>query len=105
MTVTDLPLWFVGITPLALMASAVIAARFGFGRTVSIALSAVAFAAGIWVLLRGVDASCAIDESECLGATATAYMIGFFWLMAAVLSVALILRTGAAGKLGSESTH
>ncbi len=105
MTVTDLPLWLVGTTPLALMASAVIAARFEFGRTVSIALSAFAFAAGIWVLLRGVDASCAIDESECLGARAVAYIYGFFWLMAASLSVALILRADAAGKRGSESTH
>jgi hypothetical protein len=104
-TVTDLPPWLAMITPVALMMGAVIAGRFGVGRVVSTTLVAVALAAGIWVLLRGVGASCAIDESECIGATAAAYIYGFFWLMAASLSVALILRADAAGKRGSESTH
>jgi hypothetical protein len=105
MTVAQIPLWLVVAAPLVLLAAIAIAARLGLGRVLSLCLSASALAGGAWVLTSGVDASCAIDESECVGATATAYMIGFIWLMAAALSVASLLRAGIAGKLGSESTN
>jgi len=104
-TVVDFPLWLVVVAPSVLMVGIAVAARFWLGRAFSICLSAFAVAGGAWVLTRGVGASCAIDESECIGATGTAYLIGFFWLMAATLSVASILRAGVAGKLGSESTN
>ncbi|WP_428426507.1 hypothetical protein [Pararhizobium sp.] len=101
----DLPFWLVIVAPPALMIGIAVAERFGLGRAFSISLSAFALAGGVWVLTHSVNASCVVNESECIGATGTAYLIGFFWLMAATLSVASILRAGVAGKLGSESTH
>ncbi|MDO6964908.1 hypothetical protein [Rhizobium alvei] len=105
MTEAQIPLWFVGAAPMVVLAGMTIAARLGLGLVLSLCLSAFALAGGVWMLISGVNASCAIDESECVGATATAYVIGFIWLMAAALSVASQLRAGIAGKLGSESTN
>jgi hypothetical protein len=46
--------------------------------------SCAALACGVSQLLSGVSQSCAIDESECLGASAVAYGIGFMWSLIAI---------------------
>ncbi|MDR9771620.1 hypothetical protein RJJ65_02905 [Rhizobium hidalgonense] len=47
---------------------------------ISIAITSSALVVGALCLYEiGVKASCEIDESECLGATATAWLIAFVW--------------------------
>ncbi|RJG43427.1 MULTISPECIES: hypothetical protein [unclassified Mesorhizobium] len=102
MNTAQWPLELVFIAPFAVMFVAVWGTRRGNHRFLAAFGAAISMVLGGALLVSGVDASCAINESECIGATATAYLIGLIWLIAFVVSVVLISRAKAVNNLRSE---
>jgi hypothetical protein len=97
------PLGLVVALPLVGMAIAAWAVAHGSRWVYAGIIALAALGVGAWLLSRGLGVSCAIDESECIGATVVAYGIAAAWLVAAVISLVVVSRVRSAKKFGSES--
>lgn len=79
------PLLITLIAPAVLIIGSAIGLRFGLPLWIALSITGIVLALGGYALRGGVNQSCLIDESECVGATATAYVISAFWFMAVVI--------------------
>ncbi|WP_046120580.1 hypothetical protein [Ensifer aridi] len=71
--------------PLVVLFAAAIGLNFGVRPLVSVLIACSSLLAGAVSLHIGVNQSCKIAESECLGANGAAFMVGLVWLMAIML--------------------
>ena len=75
--------------PIIACVALAIATQAGFSRVSAAAIAAVILVLSAVQLTRGVAQSCGIDQSECLGAQASALLVAFGWLVGiALLAVA-----------------
>ncbi len=80
------------VPPIVVMALAVIATRiWGFGKIAMILIGCAALW-GAFIAKQATDVSCAINESECLGAIATVYVLATIWFFAFLICAAVILK-------------
>ncbi|WP_147448179.1 hypothetical protein [Mesorhizobium sp. YM1C-6-2] len=98
----SIPLPLVVVVPVAMMLAAGLSPRLGLGRFAAVTVVVLSLIGAGLIWLSGLRATCGINESECLGATATTYLVGLFWLMAFATSIISISRTKAVGN-NSES--
>jgi hypothetical protein len=78
--------------PLLGVIAAVIAKAYGLGRVVSSMTIGLSLIISVVSMVQGVHASCALGESECNGATVTAYLVGFFWIIVVVAGFVAVGR-------------
>ncbi|WP_286294439.1 hypothetical protein [Aminobacter sp. SS-2016] len=71
------------VAPLAARLATILLTSGGSHRVISAALTSGTLVVCGYFLLTGVTNSCAIKEGECVGSTATAYLVVVLWLMSA----------------------
>ena len=71
------------VAPLAATLATILLTSGGRYRFICAALTLSALLVCGYLLFTGVTNACAIDESECVGSTATAYLVAALWLMSA----------------------
>jgi hypothetical protein len=78
--------------PIALILAAAIGLRFRFPFWLIILCDVLVLMMAGYLLYVGVRRSCLIDQSECIGATATAYIVSGFLFMV-VAAQLVVIRT------------
>ncbi|MER8411713.1 hypothetical protein [Mesorhizobium sp. M1342] len=81
------PLLLTFVAPIVVIVASAIGLRFGFPFGSPFHLMPL-FSWWPGILHEGVQQSCLIAESECIGATATVYIVSGFWFMAVVTLIA-----------------
>ncbi|WP_395448641.1 hypothetical protein ACHMW7_28150 [Aminobacter sp. UC22_36] len=71
------------VAPLAATLATILLTSGGKHRVICAALTLSTLLVCGYLLVTGVTNSCEIDESECVGSTATAYIVAVLWLMSA----------------------
>jgi hypothetical protein len=82
-----LQLLFVVFAPIALMGGSVVGLRYGLPLWLAVLFDVIVLVGAGYFLRAGVQEGCLIDQSECIGTTATAYMIAVFWLAAVLVLI------------------
>jgi hypothetical protein len=70
--------------PIVLIVASAVGLRFKIPFWLIVPFDAVVLVVAGNFLHEGIQRSCLIDESECIGATATAYIVSGVWFMAVV---------------------
>lgn len=86
------PLLLTFLAPIVLIVASAIGLRFGFPLWLAIPFDAIVLVVAGYFLHRGVRQSCLNAESECIGATATAYIVSGFWFMTVVILIVSAAR-------------
>ncbi|TPL45333.1 hypothetical protein [Mesorhizobium sp. B2-4-6] len=86
------PLFLTVVAPIVLFVGSAVGLRFGLPLSLAVSFDAVVLVVAGCFLHQGVQQSCLIAESECIGATATAYIVSGFWFMAVVTLIVSAAR-------------
>lgn len=84
-----MPFEFFVLMPCIVIIISSLMMRPGIMTWISLTLAALSLSTAIFFLHHGLVQSCQINESECNGAIATAYIVGSLWIM---FSVGLVVR-------------
>lgn len=79
------PLLVTLIAPAVQIIGSAVGLRFGLPLWIALSITGIVLAVGGYALREGVNQSCLIDESECIGAIASAFVVSAFWFMAVIV--------------------
>lgn len=97
------PLLLTLSVPIVLIVASAVGLRFGIPLWLIIPLDAVVLVVAGYFLHEGVQQSCLIAESECIGAPATGYIVSGCWFMAIVILIVSSVQNAMGQRRDAEN--